>query len=58
MSQSDCSCNSVGKDHKLGCPALDSLFASLLKPKRPTPEVEQAKVGIKDESQDEVIHAG
>lgn len=58
MSETDCSCNSVGKDHNLGCPALDSLFASMLKPKRTTPEVEQAPVEIKDESQDEVIHAG
>ena len=58
MSQTDCSCNSVGKDHKLSCPVLDSLFASLLKPKRTTEEVEQAPVAIKEESQDEVIHAG
>jgi len=30
----------------------------MLKPERPTPEVEQAKVEVKEESQDEVIHAG
>ena len=58
MSETDCSCNSVGKGHKLGCPVLDSLFASMLKPKRTTQEVEQAPVEVKDESQDEVIHAG
>ena len=58
MSETNCSCKSVGKDHNLGCPALDSLFASMLKPKRTTQEVEQAPVAIKEESQDEVIHAG
>ena len=58
MSQTNCSCNSVGKDHKLGCAVLDSLFASLVKPTRPTTEVERAPVAIKEESQDEVIHAG
>jgi hypothetical protein len=30
----------------------------MLKPKHTTPEVEQAKVEIKEESRDEVIHAG
>jgi hypothetical protein len=56
MSEKSCDC--VGKSHKLGCAALDSLFSLMLKPKRTTPEVEQAKVEIKEESQDEVIRAG
>jgi hypothetical protein len=57
MSESEKSCDCVGKDHQLGCPALDTLFASMLKPKRTMKEVEQAQVEIRDEATDEVVRA-
>lgn len=53
MSEKPCNC--VGKDHQLGCPELDTLFAAMLKPKRTTKEAEQIHAEIQEQTEDEVV---